>query len=98
MHHALRRQFYGALDSDQPQPLRYADFPTPLEKGAVRLALLLLPPALGEAALQAARAIVAALPPGAHAPDLAPPARWPPSARSPSPPCMAGLLCMFCED
>ena len=58
------RQFYGDLDRERPTPLRYADFPLPLEKGAVRLAVLLPPPELCAAAAEAARAIQAILPPG----------------------------------
>lgn len=59
------RQFYSDLDKERPTPLRYADFPLPLERGAVRLAVLLPPGELCAAAAEAARAIEGVLPPGA---------------------------------
>lgn len=60
----MSRQFYGDLDGERPTPLRYEKFPLPLEKGAVRLAVLLPPQELCAAAANAARAIEGVLPPG----------------------------------
>ena len=66
---AATRQFYGLTPdnaTDSPQPLYYSSFPTPLEKGAVRLVIFLLAaaPELHSAATEAAHAITAAIPTG----------------------------------
>ena len=55
------RQFYSNAAEPQPQPLLYARFPTPLEPGAVRLAVLQPPAAIRAAAYQAADAVAQAL-------------------------------------
>jgi hypothetical protein len=60
------RQFYGELDTETPAPLHYEDFKVPLEKGAVRLGIILPPQELATAASEAATAISATLPPGIH--------------------------------
>ena len=66
---AATRQFYGLTPNDatdSPQPLYYSDFPTPLEKGAVRLVIFLLAAAteLHSSATAAAQAITATIPTG----------------------------------
>lgn len=62
------RQYYGDLDTDAPKPLHYEDFKTPMEKGAVRLGIILLPNDLAHAAAEAASAVRAALPAGDQSP------------------------------
>ena len=55
------RQFYSDAAEPQPQPLLYARFPTPLEPGAVRLAVLQPPAVIRAAAYQAADVVAQAL-------------------------------------
>lgn len=55
------RQFYSDAAEPQPQPLLYTRFPTPLEPGAVRLAVLQPPAVIRAAAYQAADAVAQAL-------------------------------------
>ena len=55
------RQFYSGTAEPQPQPLLYKRFPTPLDPGAVRLAVLQPPAGIRAAAYQAADAVVQAL-------------------------------------
>lgn len=59
------RQFYGRVD-EQPEPLFYAHFPTPLEKGAVRL--VVFQPVQADPLIQLAHSachdILGSLPPG----------------------------------
>lgn len=62
----MRRQFYRDLDAERPTPLAYADFGVPLERGAVRLAVLLPPRRVRDAAVRATRAVEAVLPAGDH--------------------------------
>lgn len=65
---AAIRQFYGSLETD-PEPLFYADFPTPLLQGAVRLVVFqpTQQDALVQLAHTACQDILAAVPPGTHA-------------------------------
>jgi len=59
---ALCRQFYSTEGT--PEPLLYARFSTPLDHGAVRLAVLQPPAAIRATAHEAADAVSRALPEG----------------------------------
>ncbi|KAK9828424.1 hypothetical protein WJX81_006698 [Elliptochloris bilobata] len=63
-------QFYSDASEPHPEPLMYAHFPTPLQPGVVRLAVLQPPVTVRAAAHEAADAVAKALVPAGIQPHL----------------------------